>query len=392
MANPHKLPLPKKFGRTVEKVTRIDKEGRLYYLDYDVNYYQLEGFIKLLVKPQCSTFLATTNEGDHLFARNYDFRHFKYNHTNVDEDFTGLNIVVHCKNPWAKYESIGVADGFWLDVKKGRYFEGVLDDGVTDISPLALIPYVCMDGMNSAGLGVSIMHLPTENDWIEIEYKEESELTEEEKKIAIILDKEGEMPKRLDIRVKHNAICLNIKDKKAWKANKHLAVHQKDFGKKLMLHPVLMRYMLDKCANVEEAIKLAKRTNIMSPLPDNDYHIMVSDKSGNSAILEWVKNKLIVTYTPHGTNYYLAREDHYGYGHDRDEIIKKVLDKGVLSEKETLDTLIEVAQDYRINKYVGFTLWTSLYNLDKKSVKVYQFMDYEHPYEFKLDGGKKHGK
>jgi len=383
MANPHKLKLPKGFIKSIESVKRIDDLGRLYYIENKSNYYLLEKYVNMLASPGCSTFLLENEQGEKLFCRNYDFVHYKYN--DKKNDMTALNIVVHNKNWGAKYESIGVADGFWLDNAKGRLFEGSLDDGETDISSLALIPFLCMDGMNSKGLAVSIMHLPTENEWTEIEYKPYESLEEEEKKKCVHLENAGEEPKRLDVKVKSGFIAINDIDQKAWKVNKNFSAHQKVKGRKTMFHPVLMRRMLDYCKNVEEAVKLAKKTNIRSPLPDNDYHIMVSDKTGKAVVLEWVQNELIINETSLSTNYYLSREDHYGYGHDRYEMIQKAKEeKKQFKEEEAIQLLKEVSQDFRENRFVGLTLWTSFYNLTKGTMKLWQFVDYEKGYDFEI--------
>ncbi len=385
MANPHKLPLPKMYLNCIDGIKRVDKDGALYYLDYKPNYYFLEGFVNMLAKPACTTFSCTTPDGDHLFARNYDFVHFKFN--DRKNDMTSLNIMVHVKKTLFRYDSLSMCDGFWLDLGKGRLFAGTLDDGKTDISALALIPYLCMDGMNEKGLAVSIMHLPTHNEWtLQDEYIDPSTLTEEEKRIAIILDKKGEVPQKFDYKVKPKSLAINTADKLTWTVNKEFATLQKVKGRKTMFHPVLMRRMLDFCKNVDEAVKLAKKVNVMSPLRTDDYHIMISDKTGKTVILEWIDNVLNVKEVKHGSNYYLIRDDHYGYGEDRDEVVKKELDKnnGVLSFDDTSKLLEDVSQDYRINKFRGYTLWTSLYNLDKLTVRVWQNLDYKNYYDFKL--------
>ncbi|MBQ0036387.1 MAG: linear amide C-N hydrolase, partial [Firmicutes bacterium] len=172
-------------------------------------------------------------------------------------------------------------------------------------------------------------------------------------------------------------------DKITYKANKNLAVNQNEPNKKTILHPVLMRRMLDYCKDVDEAIELAKTYNVKSPMPDSDYHIMLSDKSGKSVILEWVDNKMNVVETNHGTNYYLSRDDHYGYGQDRDEVVTNNL-KDVMSEKEVMNLLEEVSQNPFKKKYIGFTQWSSVYNLNKNTLKLSIFLDYDKQYEFKI--------
>ena len=49
----------------------------------------------------------------------------------------------------------------------------------------------------------------------------------------------------------------------------------------------MLRYMLDSCATVEEAIELAQKINLHDSA-DHSYHYMVADATGDSAILEWI--------------------------------------------------------------------------------------------------------
>lgn len=385
MKNPRKKLLPWGIGRTIDNIKKIDDRGLLYYMDYKANYYSLEKYVAMIAdaKPGCSTFYTHNENGDALLGRNYDFSHYRFNKKTEEKDITSLILLVKTNNRKAKYKTIGVIDGFWLDFANGTFFEGVPSDGKTNMTRLAMAPFIIMDGINEVGLATSIMHLPTENDWQEVDYREPDSLDEKEKEIAIITNEKGKLPERYDYKVKNNALFINTEDKITYKANKNLAVNQNEPNKKTILHPVLMRRMLDYCKDVDEAIELAKTYNVKSPMPDSDYHIMLSDKSGKSVILEWVDNKMNVVETNHGTNYYLSRDDHYGYGQDRDEVVTNNL-KDVMSEKEVMNLLEEVSQNPFKKKYIGFTQWSSVYNLNKNTLKLSIFLDYDKQYEFKI--------
>jgi len=388
MTNPRKRLLPWGIGKAIDSIRKEDDRGLLYFMDYKANYYKLEKYAAMIAnaKPGCSTFLCENENNEKLFGRNYDFNHYRFNKkSDKPEDITSLILVVKTDNPKAKYKTIGLIDGFWLDYAKGSYFEGVPSDGKSDMTRLAMAPFVIMDGMNEVGLATSIMHLPCENNWIECEYRTLKSLSKEEKDIAIISKKKGELPDRYDIKVKNNALFINTVDKKTWKADKNLAVNQNDVGKKTILHPILMRRMLDYCKNVDEAIEMAKSYNLKSPLPDSDYHIMVVDKSGRAVIIEWVNNVLKVKERKYGTNYYLTRDDHFGYGHDRDEVLGKALKSHKkMSFKKTMALLEKVSQNPYKKQYVGFTQWSSVYNLTNNSMKLAIFLDYEKQYEYKI--------
>ena len=385
MPNPHNLPLPKEFLDITEGVVRVDEKGLLYNLEYNANYYLLEPYLDMLVSAGCSTFVTPTLNDEKIMCRNYDFKHFRYNKPTTDDDMTGLMVVVHTKNPAAKYESVGVADAFWLDAAHGTYFEGTLDDGKTDISPLAFVPFICMDGMNEKGLALSIMHLPTENSFEELEYIEPDTLDEKAAMTAVIYSEPGKEPQKQDIKLKKDAIVINTADKRAWKVVKKSMQGEED-GKKGCYHTVLMRLMLDNCATVEEAIYLANTINIKSAMPGQDYHIMAADESGASAILEWTDKGLNVIRTNHGTNYYLSREDHFGYGHDRDEILKAAINyysRG-MSEDAAVHTLALTSQDCRIDSNVSYSQYSCIYNMTDKSLKVFIAMDFDMGYEYEF--------
>lgn len=384
--NPHHV-LPPFFGCTLKKIRREDDKGLLYYLDYKGNYYRLEKYLKYIAQPGCSTFLTKKKDSEeYLMGRNYDLVHQRNNKDEGWERSTGLCIVIRCSNPKAKYKSLGTLDGYWMDYKHGQYYEGSLDDNKTDITPMAMAPFIIMDGLNEAGLAVSIMHLATENEWTEIPYKEPNELTEEEKKHKRILEKAGETPKVHDTTIKSGCITLNIADKKAWKVNKNFACHQKEVGKETILQPVLLRKMIDFAATVDEAIEIARSYNVKSPMPDNDYHIFVADKSGRSVILEWVNNKLNIVETNHGTNYTMSREDRFGYGYDRDEVLVKGLEehKSGMSEEEATKVLYGAAQDVRAKKFTSISQWSLLYNLNQGEMKIRAFMNFDKVYTYRI--------
>ncbi|GEM_PF-945833 len=399
--NPRQFLLPFGIGRAIDRMRKEDERGILYFMDYKANYYTLEKFTAALTKSGCSSFLAKSSEGGYLFGRNYDFCHYKLNQKTTPEESTGLIVVVRTANPRAKYKTLGVIDGFWLDNAKGTLFEGVPSDGVTDLTRFAMAPFIIMDGINEVGLVTSIMHLPTENDWQEVEYRDPESLDEKEKEIALIFEESGKKPDRFDIKVKNHALAINTADHLTWKANKNLAVNQQEEGKATTLHPILMRKMLDYCANVEEAIAMAKTFNMKSPLPDNDYHIMLADRTGRSVILEWINQELQVIEAAYGTNFYLGREDRYGYGHDRYEILEKRFENSnensngnsnensnelsnEMNSAEAMALLEKVAQNPFKKQFVGFTQWSGVYDLEKASLKLSVFLDYEKEYEYTI--------
>ena len=386
MKNPHKVPTFGKYTKSLKSIKRKDALGRLYYMEYSANYYPLMKLLDFVTRSGCTTFVTKNLEGETVMGRNFDLRHFRNNKETTNGEITSLIVVLKSSCRKAKYKSLAVADGFWLDSKKGTFYEGVLDDGKKDISMALFMPFICMDGINEAGLAVSIMHLPTKTRWDERAYISFDELTDEQKKKAVVLENSGEVPDEYLLKAKTGTIAINSKDRKAWDAYKKFAVNQKDEGKKSMLHPVLMRLMLDSCASVDEAIELAKSVNIKSVAPDADYHVMVADKTGRSVILEWIDNKLTFRDINHASNFYVCRDDHFGYGKERDALAASAIAryKNGMSDESVKNTLALASQNCIEGSDVGFTMWSGIYNLEKKTLKLYIHLDYGRCYEFKL--------
>lgn len=383
--NPHKMPFIGKLRKSVKSLHKLDDRGLLYEMDYYADYRLFMKLISRLVTSSgCSTFTAKTPDGDRVMYRNYDFPHYRNADDSDVKNISGLNILLRVKSRNAKYKSIGMVDGYWMDSKHGSFCENAFEDGKSDISMLALLPFLCMDGMNEVGLTVSIMFLPCALRWDEAEYIEPDTLEGKAKEQAKILTVPGALPDMSDLLVKHGTYCINTADKKAWTAYRYFSTCQKEPGKKTVFHPVLMRLMLDSCATVDEAIALSKTVNIKSPMPDSDFHIMVADASGKTVVLEWVDNKLVVVETDHATNFYLS--DPNEKGGDRYVIMEEAIKNNPqgITELEGKDILQEISQDIRIGKRLSMTQWSAIYNMKQKTVKLWAFQNYDKCYEYRL--------
>lgn len=130
-------------------------------------------------------------------------RNYDYPHrvSKEDRSLTGLNIILHCK-PEGKYESISVADAVWCDESNPLLQRGGPDQTGFDLDMLDILPYECMDGINEKGLYVSVQRVDI---------------------------KEGDQPSRFPAG-----------------------------------SSMLLRYMLDDCANVDEAVRKTE-TGILVP-------------------------------------------------------------------------------------------------------------------------------
>ena len=335
---------------------RIDKEGKLYYIDYHGNYDS--ALVKLpikLVKPVrhagCSCIYTKDEEGNPVTGRNFDLPHF-----DKKGNPTGLNVVIRCA-PKKGYKSIAIADAADVSVLGVPYYSGSLDDPKTDKRYLALLPYICMDGVNEKGLFVTILALDT---------------------------KKGEHP-----------------------------VYQNRKGKEKVIISVLLRKMLDNCASIKEAVSYADEFNMVNTL-GYDFHLFISDADGNSCVLEWRYDVMTVTYTNLATNFYVAYDDAedcylkgelkerfvapedtfgyrfgYGHGYERFKTLmrltqeSKVKGETVMNADKVMKALEAVSQDYT-GELTSMTQYSAVYNNKERKIEVCMYPDYSHKYSFKL--------
>lgn len=167
-------------------------------------------------------------------------------------------------------------------------------------------------------------------------------------------------------------------------------------GKTPIITTVAIRAVLDKCATVDEAIKLFSSYDMQDLLGIN-YHYQIADADGASAIIEYVNNNMVVIrQSPEKrnlvlTNYFLTEggDNHDGRGYDRYETIEKTLDEavGVISEDDAMTLLSQCTLSYRHKtlKHQVITLWSAVYNCNEKSMLLCAGMDYNTKYKFFVD-------
>jgi len=342
------------YNSSISNLKRLDKDGSLYYGEYNREYnnFLFNLAFRVIRGGSCSAFITKNKHNEFLTCRNYDMPHKDSN-----DNITGLNIVLKIKGR-AKYDSINGIDACWLKVLKQPFFKGSLDNPKINKLPLCLLPYLAMDGINEKGFSVSILALDL---------------------------KEGEKP-----------------------------VSQNEKGKKKIVINQLVRLMIDNCANVDEAIKLANSYNLVAML-GYDYHLFISDANGQSRVLEWRYNTLKAIDTDLVTNFYVSTDDaedcyygkdlkekfkkrknindyHYGYGHGYNRFNKaaKELEKHMLKNKSTkmsdddaVDILNKISQDYD-GMLTSYTQYSVIYNNTTHNATFYALKDYKNKYTFSI--------
>ena len=345
-------------------VIRLDDDGYLYYMDYTKDYYSPEVLDAMRE-------IGYIDPGCSVFFTHnvagecISCRNYDYPHRVSEEDrtLTGLNIILHCK-PEGKYESIAVADAVWCGESNPLLQRGGPDQEGFDVNLLDILPYQCMDGINEKGLYVSIQRVDI---------------------------KEGDQPARFPAG-----------------------------------SSMLLRFILDDCANVDEAIRKTE-TGIIVPEDWQGCHFMVSDTTGRCVVIESRNSVVSVITSDICTNFYLASDDmedyyrngvlreeavkmtdedgtpnyHYGYGHGYHRFVtilgqlERYRDTTreeyytIMPESAALVILQSVVQNSYTNASgISMTQYSVIYNNDKKTVEVWPFQNYSKSFVFDVEGNR----
>ena len=208
------------------------------------------------------------------------------------------------------------------------YTAGSLNDGTTDLSMAAFFPYLLMDGMNEKGLSMSVLKL------------------------------------RGDPALQ-------------------------DTGKNKISTTVALRLVLDRAANVDEALELLDQYDMQSSMPEANFHFLLADASGKAVVLEYLPNGQRMVYDQnYVTNFYLTENVPYApvRGKDRYDLIEQTLafKKGVMSEAEVMALLAVIGQA-ETEEATSMTQWSVVYNLTELTGRVAVVREYDNVFRFSLD-------
>ena len=170
---------------------------------------------------------------------------------------------------------------------------------------------------------------------------------------------------------------------------------KQDTGKTPITTTVALRAFLDKCATVEECIALLQQYDMHAPMFVN-YHYQFADAAGNSALVEYVDNKMYVIRQSAPdeplalTNFFLTEggDNSKEMGRDRFENISACLASNpTLTEHAAMDLLSENTLYYHHDwmPHMVTTLWSAVYNCTDRTMLLCTGMDYEKRYRFSLD-------
>lgn len=258
----------------------------------------------------CSTIAVQSPEGDALFGRNFDW-----------ESCEAMVVESHPENGYASLSTVNMD---FITQNAGGMAGIALN--LDEVKTLAAL-YAPLDGMNEAGLAVSV-NMIQDSDAIE-----------------------------------------------------------QDTDKPDITTTTAIRLLLDKAGSVDEALGLLRQYDLHSSM-GMMIHFAIADFSGRSVAVEYVDNEMIVTETPVLTNFYLTEGEKQGIGtrqsHERYDILRnKLEEKPEMGMEDVRDALDSVSKD-NFGEFES-TEWSIVMNLSAGEARYYHRENYVQNYTFRLE-------
>ena len=160
---------------------------------------------------------------------------------------------------------------------------------------------------------------------------------------------------------------------------------QQDTGKPDLTTTMVVRLLLDKASDVEEALELLSQYD-MHASAGMMVHFAIADAAGHSVVVEYIGNEMVVTETPVVTNYYLSPGEKYGIGTEESKIRYAMLDDmlqsgSTFSMDGIRDALNSVSKHNFDTEYAS-TEWSIVYNQSTREARYYHRENYEKYYSF----------
>ena len=259
----------------------------------------------------CSTVAVQSPDGDALFGRNFDW-----------ENCEAMVVESHPENGYASLSTVNM-DFITQNVGGGMVGMALNLDEVKTLAAL----YAPLDGMNEAGLAVSV---------------------------NMIQDS---------------------------------AAIEQNTDKPDITTTTAIRLLLDQAGNVDEALELLGQYDLHGSM-GMMVHFAIADSTGRSVAVEYVDNEMIVIETPVLTNFYLAEGEKQGIGteqsHERYDILMNQLEEtSQMGMEDVRDALDSVSKD-NFGEFES-TEWSIVMNLSAGEARYYHRENYNQNYTFRLE-------
>ncbi|MGN1085306.1 MAG: C45 family autoproteolytic acyltransferase/hydrolase [Lachnospiraceae bacterium] len=154
-------------------------------------------------------------------------------------------------------------------------------------------------------------------------------------------------------------------------------------GKADLTTTTAIRLLLDRAANVDEAIELLKQYDMNSSI-GFAHHFSIADASGKSVVVEYIDGEPVITETKIVTNHYLAEGEKYGIeseqSHERFDRLAQY--SGSTDQKGVREMLKSVAQFNYPQSEGSYekTMWSVVYTPSALTAEFYFRENYDHSY------------
>lgn len=157
-------------------------------------------------------------------------------------------------------------------------------------------------------------------------------------------------------------------------------------GKPDITTTTAIRLLLNKAANVDEALKLLRQYDMHASMGFMT-HLAIADSDGNSVAVEYINNEMRVIESPVVTNFYLAEGEKHGIGtaqsHERYDILMNTLgDKPVMNTEDVRDALSSVSKG-NFGEFES-TEWSIVFDQSSGEVHYYHRENYDKKYTFSV--------
>lgn len=165
------------------------------------------------------------------------------------------------------------------------------------------------------------------------------------------------------------------------------AVTEQETGKPGLTTTTAVRLLLDKAADVDEAIDLLEQYDMHSSA-GMMLHFALSDPSGRAVAVEYVNHEMTVIETPVVTNFYLTPGEKFGIGteqsHIRYNMLMERLTQGPQHSAMDVEDVTDAMKSVSKNNFGEFasTEWTIVYNQDRDEIRYYHRENYDNYYSF----------
>ena len=164
------------------------------------------------------------------------------------------------------------------------------------------------------------------------------------------------------------------------------AVTGQDTGKPGITTTTAVRLLLDRAADVGEAVRLLEQYDMHSSA-GMMLHFAIADRFGRAVAVEYVDNEMSVIETPVVTNFYLTPGEKYGIGtrqsHTRYDMLVETLERQPAMDMDDMRDAMKSVSKNNFGEFAS-TEWTVVYSGDSGEIRYYHRENYDEFYGFAI--------